>query len=363
LRAAKSLTRDGLLVVTGCYAETDPEELQELGGVNLVLGQAEKPSLPAIIDGYIRGHPFNRNNAQSPFAFHDPETPHRSRVYIKAQDGCDMHCSYCKVPLARGESRSRDWREIVASAKRLFQNGYREIILTGINLGSYNFNGRKLSNLLELILENTPHQMRIRLSSIEPNHVDESLLNAIEHNRITPHFHIPLQSGSNRILKLMHRPYDAHSYMQIIENIREIRPGCHLAADVMVGFPTENEHDFEQTVQAIESARFSSLHVFKYSVRKGTSAALREDDVPYREKKERSKKIMILEKKLNYEYRKGFQGTTLDAIFERHGDIYEGITDNYIRIKVRKTKELSRERIPVRVTLVSPDHTSGEIIQ
>ncbi len=363
LRAAKSLTRDGLLIVTGCYAETDPEELQTLRGVHLVIGQVEKPSIPAVIDGYIRGHPYNRCNAQSPFAFDDPQMPHRSRVYVKAQDGCDMHCSYCKVPLARGGSSSRDWREIVASAKKLFQNGYREVILTGVNLGSYNFNGTKLSNLLELILEKTPHQMRIRLSSIEPNQVDRRLLNIVEHKRITPHFHIPLQSGSDRILKLMHRPYTVRSYMQIIENIREIRPGCHLAADVMVGFPTEDERDLELTVQAIESLRFSSLHVFKYSIRNGTSAALLEDDVPYREKKERSKKIMNLGKKLNYEYRKDFKGAILDAIFERHGDIYEGITDNYIRLKVRETKELSRERFHVRVTSVTPEHTFGEIVE
>ncbi len=131
----------------------------------------------------------------------------------------------------------------------------------------------------------------------------------------------------------------------------------------MVGFPTEDERDLELTVQAIESLRFSSLHVFKYSIRNGTSAALLEDDVPYREKKERSKKIMNLGKKLNYEYRKDFKGAILDAIFERHGDIYEGITDNYIRLKVRETKELSRERFHVRVTSVTPEHTFGEIVE
>jgi threonylcarbamoyladenosine tRNA methylthiotransferase MtaB len=362
LKAAKSLNHDGLLVVTGCYAETDPEELQALRGVHLVLGQAEKPSVPAIIDSYRRGHPIHRYNAQSPFAFQEPERPHRSRVYIKVQDGCDMYCSYCKVPFARGGSRSRDWREIVASAKGLFQNGYREIILTGINLGSYNFNGTRLSNLLELVLEKTPLQMTIRLSSIEPNHIDEKLLKAIEHDRIAPHFHIPLQSGSDRILKLMHRPYTVRHYMQIIENIWKIRPGCHLASDVMVGFPTEDEHDFEQTVRAIESIQFSSLHVFKYSIRKVTSAALLEDDVPHSKKKERSKKIMTLGKELNYEYRKGFKGVTLNAVFERHGDSYRGITDNYIRVMVNTKKELTRERIPVRVTSVSPEHTSGEVV-
>lgn len=362
MKAAAALRGRGLLIVTGCYAETDGELLRGIGGVNLVVGNREKSSIPDIVKAYFDGGEQKISHHPSPFDFNDTGGFERSRVFIKVQDGCSIGCSYCKVPLARGGSVSRDYHQIIESAKRIASRGYREVVLTGIDLGSYCYEGRRLGELLIMLLKNTPETLRVRLSSIEPVHFNDELLDAISNSRIVPHFHIPLQSGSDRILNLMRRPYRVSDYLAVVKRIRDVKPACHIASDIIVGFPSEREEDFSNTLEVIKIADFSSLHVFKYSVRKGTDASLLRDDVPYCEKVRRSNAVIKLGHDLNYAYRARFVGLVLDAIFQKKKGHYIGVTGNYIKVKVESLENLERKCLPVLITQAGLNHTSGEVI-
>ena len=364
LRAARTLADKGLLVVTGCYAQTNPDELKELQGVGLVVGTREKASIPGIVASHFRDSTDMHEKSKSPFDYPVPDTPHRSRVFMKVQDGCDMHCAYCKVPLARGRSTSSEPEGIIRALNTVHERGYREVVLTGVNIGSYDWHGRGLADLLTLILQETPDTLRVRLSSIEPVSFNESFLKVIAHCRIMPHFHVPLQSGSDRILKRMNRPCGIAEYLSIIERIRRVKPHSHFATDLIVGFPGENEEDFSQTLRVVESAQFASLHVFRFSPRDGTAAALLRDELPHIQKTERSRELIDLGMQLNHRFRKQFEGTVRDAVFERQSRGFCGITDNYIRVMVREADvDLTRALLPVRILCADVDETTGMVVQ
>ena len=364
LRAARTLSEKGLLIVTGCYAQTNPRDLEDLQRVSLVLGNEEKASIPEIVSSYFRGYLGSCKRSKGHFDYPVPEKPHRSRVFLKIQDGCNMHCAYCKVPLARGRSRSREPESIIRELNRIHENGYNEVVLTGVNIGSFDQYGDGLSGLLALLLRETSNTLRIRLSSVEPHCIDDSLLEIIEHKRIMPHFHVPLQSGSDRILEYMNRPYRIAEYLAIIERIRQVKPHCHLAADLIVGFPGEREEDFRMTVKAVESARFASLHVFRFSPRDGTAAALLGDHVPHEEKMRRSRELIDLGIGLNHRFRKRFEGTVRDAVFERGSSGFTGITDNYIRVTVDAPgRDITRTLLPVKIVSVCETGTSGKLVR
>jgi len=362
-KAAEALAEGGKLIVTGCYAETNPDELKKIKGVDLVVGNRGKSSIPDRVRQSLYRSSTGAGSGASPFGFIDPAEPNRSRVFVKVQDGCSMGCSYCKVPLARGHSQSRDYREVLSSVRRVVENGYREVVLTGINLGAYQYQEKRLHDLIAILLHNISGDFRIRLSSIEPVFFRDELLKLIgSSEKIVPHFHIPLQSGSDRVLRLMKRPYTASFYLGVIEKIRRLRPFSHIAADVIVGFPSETEEDFRQTVKVIQSAECASLHVFKYSEREGTKAALLKDGVQYQEKVRRSRMLISLGEDLHYRYRKNFLGSVLDTVIERHKGSYEGITDNYIRVKIAANAHLAGERLPVKIQVVERECTCGEIV-
>jgi threonylcarbamoyladenosine tRNA methylthiotransferase MtaB len=370
----------GLVIVTGCYAETNVNVLKAIQGVDFVFGNCEKADIPAFIKSYFKNKSFISTERDSSFLYSDPEYPHRSRVLIKVQDGCNMHCTYCKIPQARGargKSRSRDYRDIVSYTKKIVKNGYREIVLTGINLGDYNYKGLNLAGLLSRILE-INDSFRIRLSSIEPFYFRGDLLRIISDNRIVPHFHIPLQSGSNRILKMMARPYTAEAYIEILKQIESVKPETHFATDVIVGFPTESLNDFKKTLDLINAIPFASLHVFTYSPRDGTGSVSLDNSITACEKTKRSKEVRKRGLWLNYQYRNRFLGSVRDAIFESHNLIrrgtinaWEGITDNYIRVKLIDQRNydapfisnLNKKIIPVRITGVERKFTYGEMIE
>jgi threonylcarbamoyladenosine tRNA methylthiotransferase MtaB len=360
LKASRMKPKGGLLVVTGCYAQTDRDTLEAIEGVDLVIGNREKPNILNIISTHLNGRKVKETQPVSPFCYPDPSYPQRSRVFVKIQDGCSGNCSYCKVPIARGSSQSRDFNEIRSYVKRLTENGYREVVLTGINLGDYKWQQMTLSGLLSLLLKSTK-DIRIRLSSIEPLFFDKELFSIISNERIAPHFHIPLQSGADRILQLMRRPYRMAEYMRVVEKINKVRPNSHIATDVIVGFPTEYEKDFRNTVEVIEEIGFASLHVFKYSKRAGTRMAEINDDIPYQEKVRRSSFLIRLGEILNLRYREQFVGEMLHAIFERHNGGYQGVTDNYIKVQLDGgyEKNLNRNIFPVKITHIDSHATYG----
>ncbi len=363
LRAARTLADRGFLIVTGCYAQTDPNDLKQLQGVGLVVGNREKASIPDIIASHFRDNSFTHERSNGPFDYPVPITPHRSRVFIKVQDGCDMRCAYCKVPLARGKSVSSDPESVMYALDSVHESGYREVVLTGINIGSYDWHGRGLVHLLTLILQKTPDTLRIRLSSIEPESFTESLLSLISHDRIMPHFHVPLQSGSENILKRMKRPCGVDEYLAIVEGIRRMKPNSHIATDLIVGFPGESEEDFTQTLRVVESAQFASLHVFRFSPRDGTAAALLRDGLTPDKKAERSRELIEMGVQLNYRFRKQFEGRVRDAVFEKKREGFCGITDNYIRVMVPNSNvNLTRKLLPVKILHAGLDETTGSVV-
>lgn len=372
-KAASQKKRDGLIIVTGCYAETDPDELGSKEDVDLVIGNMAKAEIPEIVQSYLKSGSYKYNEKDSSFHFSEPDRPGRSRVYIKVQDGCDMGCAYCKVQLARGKSRSRHYNEIINYTAKVVENGYKEIVLTGINLGDYKCDSLRLADLVDLML-GQDRTFRIRLSSIEPVFFTDRMFDVIRNDRVVPHFHVPLQSGSDRILKLMNRPYNIDTYVNLIERIKELRPESHIATDIIAGFPTENERDFLKTIEVMNEVGFASTHVFKYSVRGGTEAARLNDDVPYSEKVKRSRSIVKLGDEYNYLYRKRFLGKIRSAVFEKSSGSWAGITDNYIRVKVGEEgkavaashkdasrKDISKMMLPVKIMCVEINRTSGVI--
>ncbi|MBA7638598.1 Threonylcarbamoyladenosine tRNA methylthiotransferase MtaB [subsurface metagenome] len=334
----------GLVIVTGCYAETNPDILKEIRGVDFVLSNREKAAIPEVIKSYLDSKSFNVNAPDSSFLFRGSAYPERSRVFVKVQDGCSMSCTYCKVPLAR---------------EQICQINAVIVIITS------------------LLLEHDD-KFRIRLSSIEPFYFRDGLFEIIRNKRIVPHFHIPVQSGSDRILKLMNRPYNVNTYREIVRRIESVRPESHFSTDIIVGFPTENKEDFQNTMDLIRSIGFASIHVFKYSERDGTKAAVLKDDVSYNEKALRSRRAISKGAELNYLYRKKFLGNVRDTIFENHKlnpqdseNSWEGITDNYIRVKLNNSRDeavpsfgdLKKRILPVRITRVEKDCTYGEIVE
>jgi threonylcarbamoyladenosine tRNA methylthiotransferase MtaB len=362
LKSSRIKRDDGLLVVTGCYAQTNPGAIETIEGVDLVVGTDKKPHILKIVQAYLGRSGLNEVQPASPFCYSDPMHPQRSRAFVKIQDGCSGSCAYCKVPMARGRSKSRDPDEIQSYVRTLNELGYREVVLTGINLGDYNWKETTLSGLLALLLKSTQN-LRIRLSSIEPPHFGEELFSIIGDERIAPHFHIPLQSGSNRILRLMKRPYSAADFRRIVTSVKKARPHSHIATDVIVGFPTEHEEDFKSTVKCIEDIGFASLHVFKYSRREGTGMARVDDDVSYQEKSRRSNQLITLGERSNYRYRSLFLGKMLPAIFERNSRGWEGVTDNYIKVRLDacQINDLDRKLLPVIITQVENRATYGTL--
>jgi len=364
-KAARQKQSGGLLVVTGCYAETDPAVISAIDGVDMIVGMTDKPRLVEIVTARLTDHALVFGTPATPFSYTMPVKPFRSRAFVKVQDGCDSRCAYCKVPIARGRSVSRDKEDIVTNVRMLAELGYREIVLTGINLGDYRDGNVRLAGLIRLILRGT-EGVRIRLSSLEPAYFEKELFDVIPETRVAGHFHMPLQSGSDRVLSMMNRPYDLSRYMDLVEKIRQLKPHSHLATDLIVGFPTEAEEDFEHTVRAVRAAEFASLHVFRYSARKGTSGAELPDKVPGVVKSRRSKILIELGNNMNRNFRERFLGTARETVLEVHGRRVEGITDNYIRVTIEnadpdRAGEYERSLVPVLITEVCPDTTVGRL--
>jgi len=329
------------VVVTGCYAETRPEELKKIEGVDQVIGNKDKASLVHhILSVYKKSNSdpslipnFSVNTVRS-----------RTRGLLKIQDGCNSRCSYCIVPFARGESRSIALQDVLTEFDKLVQNGNQEIVLTGIHIGMY---GKDLTPKMELtdllkLLQTRRGNARIRLSSIEPGEVTKELIGLLG-NGFCRHLHIPLQSGDDSILQAMKRGYTAAFYCDLINGIANHVPGIALGADVMVGFPGEGEKEFKNTVNLIKELPITHLHVFSYSKRPGTLAAEMKNQITERIKKERNEILRNLGYQKNLAFRKIQQGNTLKIVVEdkvdRHTGLFTGLSDNYLRIHVQEAKK------------------------
>ena len=332
------------IIVTGCYAQVYPEELLNIEGISLIVGNKEKSQIPKLIkNGFsdkLIVYEFSKNE---PFVNMTPTRFfNRSRAFLKIQDGCESYCSYCIVPYARGPLRSMRIEDVIDAIKQFADRGYKEVVLTGIHLGKYGIErGESLEMLLkEIVKKRFP--LRIRLSSIEPNEVTDELLELISCENICKHLHIPLQSGDNRILRYMNRNYTREEFEELIMKIYKKNPYIAIGTDVIVGFPGEDSVAYKNTLSLLKRLPISYLHVFSYSDRPKTKAFYMKEKIPGAVVKERVKELRQLSKKKRAEFIKRCIGKVFDIIVESSKDGFlEGLSDNYIRVLIpKKTSEL-----------------------
>jgi len=365
-----------VVVATGCYADRARDELTKIG-VDLIVTNSEKSRMVQLLKtaGYIpdtEGKILTRRQQVNIQTNNDPshcnltynnrnKAYQRTRAFIKIQDGCNKFCSYCIIPLVRKEVSSIPSSQIVQKIKQLELEGYKEIILTGVEVGSYRYKDERLVDLLTKVIEVT-NIPRLRISSLQPQEINESLLSIWENPRMCPHFHISLQSGSDSILKRMNRGYDTYTYANTVERIRRLLPEAAITTDIIVGFPGEEEKEFQETLNFCRLMNFARIHVFPYSPRQGTAAAVFPDQIPDHIKKKRVEIMLGLAQNSILSFNTKFTGRTLEVLFENKEDkFWSGLTRNYIRVFVESPQELGDKIVPVYLEKVHDDGLSGRI--
>jgi len=361
IRKAKKISPNSLVVVTGCFAQLKPKSISEIEGVDMVLGANEKFNLPNLLENIqsknkIHGCDIKNLNYHASFS-----TSERSRAFLKIQDGCDYPCSYCTIPLARGKSRCDTIENIIINANKIAENKIKEIVITGVNIGEFKDPNTK-ENFYDLIkkLENIDGIERYRISSIEPNLITKEIITFVKYSKkFMPHFHIPLQSGSDRILGKMKRRYNTRLYKEKILTITKEIPEVCIGADVIVGFPGETDKMFDETLDFIKELPLSYLHVFTYSERENTIAINMDGVVSKQKRAERSKKLRILSEKLQTAHYQKFLGTTQTALMEKENkkNFIFGYTDNYIKVKIPFSKKIVQQK--VKIKLLSHDENGN----
>ena len=339
VRKALSFNPEAFVVVIGCYAQLKPKEIAAIEGVDLVLGAQEKFNILKHLNSKKKVEKTIVKNEHIKHAttfFPGYSVGDRTRSFFKVQDGCNYFCSFCTIPLARGRSRSGTIKETTIKAKELAKTPIKEVVLTGVNIGDFGHGTDE--NFFGLLkeLDNIEGIDRYRISSIEPDLLSEEIIEFVKNSkRFLPHFHIPLQSGSDKLLSKMRRKYDTTLYRRRIEFIKNLMPNACIGVDVIVGFPGESDDEFNKTIDFIKSLAVSYLHVFTYSERANTTAPRMENEIPMQIRRERSKQLRILSLKLKRAFYESQIGTTNNVLFEQqeeNGNIY-GFTENYLKVK------------------------------
>lgn len=354
IRQAIKKNKDAIIVVCGCLAQAKPETVN-IEGVDIVIGNKNKSKVSEYINEYVK----NKNKKTDIYDISNVEFEtmklnnfDKTRAFIKIQDGCNNFCAYCIIPYTRGSVRSKPREDILNEIDHLTLNGHKEIVLTGIHTGNYGseFDNYDFADLLNEIVK-IKKLSRIRISSIEITELNDRVLEIIKDNNVlVDHLHIPLQSGSDEILKLMNRKYDTKYFIEKINKIRKIRPDISITTDVIVGFPNETDKNFNETIETIKKVDFSKLHVFPYSKREGTKAATMEGQVKEEIKKQRVMELLKLSKELENKYMNKFIGKTLTFIPEVYKDGYLiGHTGNYLLIKLKGCEELLHKEVSVKL--------------
>ena len=372
VRDALAVSPNAFIAIIGCYAQLKPKEIAEIPGVDAVLGASEKFQLLELIDtfektGETQVHACEIQEAKdfyTAWSIND-----RTRTFLKVQDGCNYNCTFCTIPLARGKSRSDTIENIVRAAEKIAESGIREIVLTGVNTGDYGIiDGKRKSTFLQLVeaLDQVEGIDRFRISSIEPNLLSNEVITFVANSRkFVPHFHIPLQSGSDKILKLMRRRYQRSLYTDRVAEIREQMPDACIGVDVIVGFPGETEEEFLETFHYLNDLDISYLHVFTYSERPNTEAIELDGVVPMQVRTERSKMLRSLSEKKRRAFYQSHLGETRTALMEN--DVKEGImygfTDNYIRVGIPYEAEMINQLIEVKLEDFDPNNQVQGILK
>lgn len=376
VREARAISPEAYVAIIGCYAQLKPKEIAEIPGVDAVLGAAEKFRLVELLDGFVRKPQpeiyasgiETVNTFNTSYSLHD-----RTRTFLKVQDGCDYSCSFCTIPLARGSSRSDSIVNILKTATEIANTEVKEVVLTGVNTGDFGLQqGNRVERFVDLVkaLDEVDNIDRFRISSIEPNLLTDDIIRFVgKSKKFVPHFHVPLQSGSNKILKLMRRRYQRELYANRVDTIKSEMPHACIGVDVIVGFPGETKADFLETYQFLNELNISYLHVFTYSERNNTLAATLANPVNPKERAERSAMLHILSDKKRRKFYEEHLGKTYSVLFENdvENGMMHGFTENYIRVTAKYDPILINEIKNVRLTsinqkgLVEAEEISKEI--
>lgn len=387
IRRVKKINPDSITAVIGCYAQVSPEEAKSIEGVSIVAGTNEKNKLPEYIEEYAKSKGVDCHIREWDQLTEYEETgiitsmDSRTRAFIKIQEGCNKFCSYCIIPYARGTVRSRGKKEIVEEAESLIRQGFKELVLTGINTALYGMeNGVPDPSGLEIqdqqnevcgievivnALNELPGDFRIRLGSLEPNVIHaEYAKRLLKYERLCPHMHLSLQSGSNRILKEMNRTYDRNAYLKLVDLLKTFDPGYGITTDIIVGFPGETEEDFRESCSMVEQAGFSKVHVFKYSRREGTKAAEMKGHISPEVKSRRSAELIRMSDKVSRQFFKNNLGTARRVLLEQYDPktgLLEGLSDNYIKVYCEGKEELCNTFADVNLIELYREGVKGEI--
>ncbi|QSE96784.1 tRNA (N(6)-L-threonylcarbamoyladenosine(37)-C(2))-methylthiotransferase MtaB [Fulvivirga lutea] len=366
VKEARKISPDAYVAIIGCYAQLKPKEISEIPGVDAVLGAAEKFQLIDLLDGFIREKQTKiiASDVEEANIFHKSYSINdRTRTFLKVQDGCDYSCTFCTIPMARGGSRSDTIENVIKNANDIVASGVKEIVLTGVNTGDFGIrDGKRQDRFIDLVkeLDKVDGLERIRISSIEPNLLTDEIIEFVaQSNKFVPHFHIPLQSGSDNLLKKMKRRYLTELYTSRITKIKELMPDCCIGVDVIVGFPGESDEEFQLTYKYLNELDISYLHVFSYSERANTSATEMAGIVPMKKRNERSKMLRNLSDKKRRFFYESQLGKQREVLFEEdieNGQIH-GYTDNYIRISAKYDPILINETKVIKLDHILADGT------
>ncbi len=366
LRRAKEINKDATLVACGCYAQVAKEELKKIPEIDLIIGNNEKNDIISIIENHIaqKGTEDIVSDVMYKLDYVELGTTtytEKTRAVIKIQDGCDRFCSYCLIPYARGHIRSRKIENVIEEIKKVVEEGINEVVITGIHIASYgrDFKGENIG-LIDLLEEINKIKglHRIRLGSIEPTIITEEFVKRLSKlDKICDHFHLSLQSGCTETLKRMNRRYTTEEFKEVTKRLRTKFPNAALTTDIIVGFPGETEEEFNMTYEFLKEIAFYKMHVFKYSQRKGTKAAVMPNQIDGKVKEERSKKLIELSNENEYNYNKKYIGREVEVLFEeREGEYLKGHTTNYIVVKHKTDKDdLINKIVKVRVSEAKQD--------
>jgi len=366
LRRAKEINKDATLVACGCYAQVAKEELKKIPEIDLIIGNNEKNDIISIIENHIaqKGTEDIVSDVMYKLDYVELGTTtytEKTRAVIKIQDGCDRFCSYCLIPYARGHIRSRKIENVIEEIKKVVEEGINEVVITGIHIASYgrDFKGENIG-LIDLLEEINKIKglHRIRLGSIEPTIITEEFVKRLSKlDKICDHFHLSLQSGCTETLKRMNRRYTTEEFKEVTKRLRTKFPNAALTTDIIVGFPGETEEEFNMTYEFLKEIAFYKMHVFKYSQRKGTKAAVMPNQIDGKVKEERSKKLIELSNENEYNYNKKYIGREVEVLFEeREGEYLKGHTTNYIVVKHKTDKDdLINKIAKVRVSEAKQD--------
>ncbi len=363
VKEARKVNPNAFVAIVGCYAQLKPKEISEIPGVDAVLGAAEKFRLVEVLKEFERpkqpivyqGDVYDVHHFEPSYSLQD-----RTRTFLKVQDGCNYNCAFCTIPLARGASRSQNVNQVLTLAKEIIREGVKEVVLTGVNIGDFGIiEGRRKERFIDLIkcLDELDGIDRFRISSIEPNLLSEEIISFVaESKRFVPHFHIPLQSGNDKILKSMRRRYDTALYADRVWKIKSLMPDACIGVDVITGFPDESHEDFLSTYEFIQNLPISYLHVFTYSERDNTPAVKMAGKVLQRERHERTEMLRILSEKKKRVFYESQLGKIGDVLFEQEidGNKMYGFTENYVRVESAYDPLLINEIKKVRLVEIAP---------